>query len=85
MPGLAIFPASPARAQNWIIIKRSIMKATLIFDLALIVMAALLISFERFGYSGEFNLFQIEPMSGHLHARDITGLPAEMPTLTQQE
>lgn len=61
------------------------MKATLIFDLALIVMAAFLISFERFGYSGEFNLFHIEPISGHVHARGMTGLPAKMPILTQQE
>lgn len=47
------------------------MKATLIFDLVLIAMAAVLISFEHFGYGGEDNRLQIESLIGRLPVHAI--------------
>jgi hypothetical protein len=49
------------------------MKATLIFDLALIATAVLLIGLERLDYSAEDGFFQIEPIVGRLH---VHALPA---------
>jgi hypothetical protein len=42
------------------------MKATLIFDLVLIAMAAVLISFEHLGFVGDDSPLQLEPMIGGL-------------------
>ncbi len=47
------------------------MKATLIFDLVLVALAAVAVSFEYSGYSGEDSQFQIEPIIGRLHAHAI--------------
>jgi len=47
------------------------MKATLIFDLVLVAMAALLISLEYPGDAAEDSPFQNEPIVGRLPARAI--------------
>jgi hypothetical protein len=51
--------------------KGSIVKATLIFDLVLIVMAAALINLDPFGYGTADGLFQTESMIARLHAPPI--------------
>ena len=59
---------------NW-----SIVKATLIFDLVLIAMAAVLISFEHFAYSGKDSVFQIEPMIARLNTHAIPACLSNCP------